>query len=88
MTKTHFMNFERADESEVSVEYSITPYDPGVTWGPAETCYPPEGGEVEIVKAWFEPSGGEFTPTDAEINKWSNYIAENHDYDDCSPDDD
>lgn len=25
----------------------VTPYDPGVSSGPPERCYPPEGGEVE-----------------------------------------
>lgn len=35
------------------VNYSATigfwPYDPGVSSGPPEYCYPPEGGEVEDV---------------------------------------
>lgn len=26
---------------------SATPFDPGVSFGPAESCYPPEGGEIE-----------------------------------------
>lgn len=28
----------------IYVEY--TPYDPGVSRGPVEVCYPPEGGEL------------------------------------------
>lgn len=35
-------------EIEIEVEFDATSYDPGVTSGPPENCYPPEGGEVEI----------------------------------------
>ena len=34
-------------------EVTATPYDPGVTSGPVEACYPPEGGEVEINEIWL-----------------------------------
>lgn len=38
---------EPAVESEdVSVEWEFSPLDPGVSSGPVENCYPPEGGEV------------------------------------------
>jgi hypothetical protein len=51
------------DLREVSVyaDVKVSPYDPGCCSGPADSCYPPEGGEVEIdlVKidgvAWPEP---------------------------------
>lgn len=37
------------DEDDVTweLEYDYTPYNPGRTYGPAEFCYPPEGGEIE-----------------------------------------
>lgn len=31
---------------DFEVDYEISPYDPGVTSGPVENCYPPEGGEL------------------------------------------
>jgi hypothetical protein len=41
------------DGSEVETVYEIecdlTPYDPGRTYGPPEKCYPPEGGDCEIL---------------------------------------
>lgn len=29
------------------IEGTLSPYDPGCTYGPPESCYPPEGGELE-----------------------------------------
>lgn len=34
------------------VEGTVTDYDPGVTSGPVDRCYPPEGGEVEIEEVY------------------------------------
>ena len=45
--RTSLLEFERDDGSEVLIEYQLSPYDPGVSCGPAESCYPPEGGEIE-----------------------------------------
>ena len=58
------------DDPELSleVEGNATPYDPGVTSGPPEACYPPEGGEVEIENVWLchlgttQPIRVEITP--------------------------
>lgn len=36
-------------ETIYEIECDVTPYDPGRTYGPPEKCYPPEGGECEIV---------------------------------------
>lgn len=36
-------------ETIYEIECDVTPYDPGRTWGDPEKCYPPEGGECEIV---------------------------------------
>jgi hypothetical protein len=82
MTRTHYMTFERDNETEVTVEYTITPYDPGNTYGPAENCYPPEGGEVEIVKV-FSDTDPDIKWTNDEDQKWSQKIFEDHDFDDC-----
>lgn len=38
---------------ELCCEVTATPYDPGVSSGPVEACYPPEGGEVEINEIWL-----------------------------------
>lgn len=36
-------------ETVYEIECYLTPYDPGRTYGPPEKCYPPEGGECEIL---------------------------------------
>ncbi len=43
--------FASADTGEVELRFecNLTPYDPGRSDGPPEHCYPPEGGEVEIL---------------------------------------
>jgi hypothetical protein len=85
MTQTYFKDFERNDGTEVTVEYTITPYDPGVSSGPAEICYPPEGGEVEIVKVITDHGNVDWTPE--EDDEWSASIFETHDFDDGYDDD-
>jgi len=49
--RTCLMEFERDDGSNVLIEYQLSPYDAGVIYGPAENCYPPEGGEIELSEA-------------------------------------
>lgn len=79
MPRTHETTFERADETEVTVEYTITAIVPATYWEPAE------GGEIEIVKV-TDAEGNPAQHTDEEDEKWCNWIAENHnhwdDYDD------
>jgi len=87
MTRTYYMTFERDDETEVTVEYSISDYDYGVSSGPDELCYPPEGGEVEIVKV-FSDTDPDIKITDAEDTKWSQKICEKHVFDDYDDYDD
>ena len=53
--QTSLMDFTRDDGAEVLIEYKLTPYDPGVSYGPPESCYPPEGGEIE---EWEATSDG------------------------------
>jgi len=41
------------EDDYIEYEYKVevegwSPYDPGVCSGPVESCYPPEGGEVEF----------------------------------------
>jgi hypothetical protein len=85
MSRTHSTSFERDDETEVTIEYTISPYDPGVSSGPAELCYPPEGGEVEIIKATVD--GKEVSLTDEEGQVWATKIQEEHDFSDDDYDD-
>jgi hypothetical protein len=67
--RTYFYDFLRDDgETEVTVEFSMTPYDSGNTYGPAENCYPPEGGEVEPFRAFGEDGKIELM-TDAEWDR-------------------
>ena len=37
------------EEVELKISAHISPYDPGRTYGSPEKCYPPEGGECEII---------------------------------------
>lgn len=44
---------EEGDETIVyQIHGTVTDYDPGVTSGPVDRCYPPEGGEVEIEEVY------------------------------------
>ena len=54
-------------EIRVEVEYNATPYDPGVTRGPPESCYPPEGGEVEITEATYNEQKIQLTDADEKL---------------------
>lgn len=81
MARTHVMDLERDDETSVCVEYTISAFDPGVSSGPAEICYPPEGGEVEIIRV-TDAGGNELKTTDEEDARWITYIQEHHDFDD------
>jgi len=38
---------ENLEPFEVEVDWTFSKLDPGVTSGPPENCYPPEGGELE-----------------------------------------
>ena len=79
---THVINYTlRRDDTDIDLEidYSVTPYDPGCTYGPPEDCYPPEGGEIDDL-AIFGPDGKEFTPTADELQKIEAHIYETHDY--------
>jgi hypothetical protein len=67
-------------EVELTVTYTITPYDPGISYGPAERCYPPEGGEVEITEV-TDADGNAVEPTEAELEAWTDRIYEEHDFD-------
>lgn len=71
------------DEIELTVEYSLAPYDPGVSWGPPEDCYPPEGGDVEDMAITLD--GDPFEVTAQEADAIEAHILQHHedDGDDC-----
>ena len=73
------------EEYDLLIDFMITPYDPGCTYGPPENCYPPEGGEIYDVFAFLD--GREFSLFDGELQAIERYIHENFvdfgdDYDD------
>ena len=61
-------------ELELLVEGNATPYDPGVTSGPPERCYPPEGGEVEIENV-YATHPGQMRPIKLEVSPLITYLA-------------
>ena len=61
-------------ELELLVEGNATPYDPGVTSGPPERCYPPEGGEVEIENV-YATHCGTTRPIKLEVSPLITYLA-------------
>jgi hypothetical protein len=52
-------SIELPDGTEVmyDIECDVTPYDPGVSYGPPERCYPPEGGEVDVTSIKLQGLG-------------------------------
>ena len=81
---------------EVSVEWAFSPSDPGVTSGPPEQCYPPEGGETESCvvilpdgttvkdgEGWLRKHIGDLGYDNAEESAYSSASAEDRgDYED------
>ena len=49
-------------EIDYRVTLSVTPGDPGRTWGPPEKCYPPEGPEIEVLSVREDRPGGAERP--------------------------
>lgn len=84
MTRTHTMKLNRDDEqeTEVTVEYTISPYIPATGPSYSSGGEPAEGGEVEIVGVTVTNPLDRVTVaikwTDAEDDRWSTYICENH----------
>lgn len=81
--RTRYWTALRDDgETEIEVEYTATPVIPARTYGLPEDCYPAEGGEVDIVCAWYvpDPTGAatavECELTDAEAERIATEIAE------------
>ena len=75
-------NLDDDNESEVVVDYTMTPVIPAQTYGPAENCYPAEGGEVEIQSVTIFGSDNTVTLTDAQETELVDYLQQNTDFDD------
>jgi hypothetical protein len=71
-------------DHEIHLTYTITPYDPGCTYGPPENCYPPEGGEVEIISASEGGMPRELSPHEDQMAR--DAIFQDHEWDDGQPD--
>lgn len=75
--KHRFFTVYQDDDSELLIEYTRTPYDPGRLSGPPEDCYPPEGGDVEIINVYAIGAGGTrsvYAATDAQLDEWATEI--------------
>lgn len=46
-------------DAEFEVEVEATPYVPAQIYGPPESCYPAEGGEIELTDTGACPTCGE-----------------------------
>lgn len=92
MTETFFRHYHRDDEAETEILVEIAVNNWGCAaqiYGPAENCYPAEGMECEIVKAWLksdEKDAPEITLTDAERERIETHFAENPPEQDDGPD--
>lgn len=91
MTRTHFIDWTRDDEAEtdVTVEYTISGGCPAHMGSLTYPGHPAEAPEVEIREVYISPPKGEMlrkdTPTviltNAEIEKVTYWIIENHEED-------
>jgi len=54
-----------AEDVDVLISYTCSPYGPGCTSGPPEKCYPPEGGEVEMESIQLAQNTSFYFPTDS-----------------------
>lgn len=68
---------EDGSETLVTVEFTQTPFIPARISGPPEDCYPAEGGEVDIQRAWTEADGWNAKYSDTEEEKWTEWLQEN-----------
>lgn len=85
MAVTYFADFTRDDETEVTVEYSISGGCAAHMGSLSYAGHPAEAPEVEIVKVFNE--SGPVKHTDAEDERWCQWIVENHEDDGPDPDD-
>lgn len=64
------------EEIEINVEFTATPFVPAQTYGPAENCYPAEGGEIEITAVFVDGIAIDPPLTDDEEAKVIDYLQE------------
>lgn len=76
MPVTYDQDFERDDETEVTVEYTYSGGSPAHYGSLTYPGHPAEPPEIEIVRAYTKD--GDVTLTPAEDERFTNWIAENH----------
>lgn len=81
MTTTYTHYFTKDGIEDICVEYTITDIVPQTYFEPEE------GGEVEILKAWIEPSGTPYVISGEDEESWSITIFENHVFEEFEEDD-
>ena len=85
MTEHHMLADHPTTEDPIHVYFSAEPIIPAQVYGPAEYCYPAEGGEIEIIRV-EDDHGIEMLLTDAELLKVQAYLEGNFDYSELNPD--
>lgn len=76
MARTFSRDFERDDETEVTLEYTFLAGCPAHMGSMSYPGHPAEPAEVEIQKAFT--SAGDVTLTAAEDARFCQYLIENH----------
>ncbi|TQI72948.1 hypothetical protein FHT98_0668 [Bosea sp. AK1] len=85
MPRTHFQDFDRDDESPVTIEYTASGGCSAHMGSMTYAGHPGEPPEIEIVKAFNE--AGPVTLTQAEDERMCLWLAENHEDDEPDYDD-
>lgn len=78
MKRTFFQDFDRDDDTQVTVEYTFTGGCPAHMGSMNYPGHPAEPAEVEIIKAWETTSEKDVVLTEAEDTRFCQYLIENH----------
>ena len=80
MSFYNFTIMSEGKEIEICVEYRAVPGRPATHMDPAEPA------EIQIQRAWVDPDGDGYEPSEERAEKWAQEILENHDFSDQGDD--
>lgn len=76
MAQTYFQDFIRTSGEVITVEYTYTAGS-DTTYSPLYGADGGDGAEIEILKAWIEPSGEDIQLPDEERERYEEWIVAN-----------